>query len=79
MDHEIAVLLGKSQSRDSRIVSIVERARLRASCTHSHAISAIEARERAIFSFHGASVWRPAADAHMQGLLYESFPAETFG
>ena len=57
MDPKIDVLLKPAKSRDSRIDSIVESVRLRARYTKSHAISSTEARERAIFSFHGGFVF----------------------
>ena len=73
------VLFGNAKLRESRVVPIVESTRMRARYAKSHAIWCTETRERAILRFHRASVWRVAADAHMQGLLFESFPAETLG
>ena len=51
MHHEIEVLLETAKPRDSSVDSIIESVRLRAGYTQSHAISSIEARERAISSF----------------------------
>ena len=56
----------KCEAARSMVVPIVESTHTRARCAKSHAIWCTEARERAIFGFHGASVWCVAADAHMQ-------------
>ena len=79
MDRKFDVLFRKAKVCDSRVVPIVESARMRVRYTTFHAIWCTETGERAILRFRGASVWRVAADVHMQGLLYESFPAETLG
>ena len=66
MDQKFEVLLGNAKLRESSVVPITESTRMRARCAKSHAIWCTEARERANFGFHGASVWRVAADAYMQ-------------
>ena len=53
MNFEIEVLLVNAKSRDSRVGSIIETARLREGYTKFHEISFSEARERAILRFHG--------------------------
>ena len=67
MDLKFYVLLGNAKPRESGVAPIVESTRMRARYAKSHAIWCTEARERAIFRFHGASVWRAAADTHMHG------------
>ena len=51
MDHAIEVLLDIAKSRDARVESVIETARLREGHTKFHEISSTEARERAILRF----------------------------
>ena len=63
---KIKVLLENAKARDSDADPTVQNTRMRARYAKYHAISSIEARERAILRFHGASVRRGVTDAHMQ-------------
>ena len=72
---KIKVLLENAKARDSDADPTVQNTRMRARYAKYHAISSIEARERAILRFYGASVGVVPRMLTCNRLLYESIPA----